>query len=110
MPALCVIINDNPEGQLLSLVYDSAKAKQPCRMCRWVTQGQQLFIGYLMILSFSVPRRCPGELFSDPTRGATYPLRTTDATEQLRTKCSQAKAPAKHYKAHSRAYYTATVL
>lgn len=33
MPFLCLIVNDNPEGQLLALVYNSAKAKFPCRCC-----------------------------------------------------------------------------
>lgn len=34
-PVICCVINDNPEGQLLALVYNSAKAKFPCRTC-WV--------------------------------------------------------------------------
>ena len=32
-PAICAIINDNPEGQLLAGVYGSMKAQLPCRMC-----------------------------------------------------------------------------
>lgn len=33
-PVICLVVNDNPEGQLLSLVYGSAQAKLPCRMCK----------------------------------------------------------------------------
>ena len=33
-PAIACVVNDNPEGQLLSLVYGHAKAKFPCRMCK----------------------------------------------------------------------------
>ena len=32
-PALCLIINDNPEGNLQALVKDSARVPSPCRMC-----------------------------------------------------------------------------
>ena len=32
-PALCLIINDNPEGNLQALVKDSPKVPSPCRMC-----------------------------------------------------------------------------
>ena len=33
-PVICVVVNDNPEGQLLALVYGSANAQFPCRMCK----------------------------------------------------------------------------
>lgn len=33
MPVICAIVNDNPEGQLLCLTYDSSKAQKPCRSC-----------------------------------------------------------------------------
>ena len=36
MPALCILVNDNPEGQLMALMYNSAKSACPCRMCTWV--------------------------------------------------------------------------
>lgn len=32
-PVIACVVNDNPEGQLLSLVYGHAKANYPCRMC-----------------------------------------------------------------------------
>ena len=35
LPMLCLFVNDNPEGHILTLVYDSAQARFPCklRMC-----------------------------------------------------------------------------
>ena len=30
---LCLFVNDNPEGHILTLVCDSAQARFPCRMC-----------------------------------------------------------------------------
>ena len=33
LPVVALIINDNPEGHLLCMTYDSADAMFPCRMC-----------------------------------------------------------------------------
>jgi len=32
-PQLCIVVNDNPEGQLLAGIFDSMLAEFPCRVC-----------------------------------------------------------------------------
>jgi hypothetical protein len=32
-PQLCIVVNDNPEGQLLAGIFDGATAEFPCRVC-----------------------------------------------------------------------------
>lgn len=32
-PQICIVVNDNPEGQLLAGIYDNRLAAFPCRVC-----------------------------------------------------------------------------
>ena len=32
-PQLCIVVNDNPEGQMLASIFDGATAEFPCRVC-----------------------------------------------------------------------------
>ena len=32
-PQLCIVVNDNPEGQILAGIFDGATAEFPCRVC-----------------------------------------------------------------------------
>jgi len=36
-PQICIVVNDNPEGQLLAGIFNSALANFPCRICWWCT-------------------------------------------------------------------------
>jgi hypothetical protein len=33
MPVIFQFVNDNPEGQLVANMFNSAQAKAPCRVC-----------------------------------------------------------------------------
>lgn len=80
-PVICIVVNDNPEGQLLTLVYHSSMAKFPCRTC-WVR----------------------GEDFSKPRKGEQARLRTvTDdlhQRQQLTTEKELNGLSRKHHKIH----------
>jgi hypothetical protein len=58
---IAIVINDNPEGQRLCGIYDSAIAQFPCRMC-WV----------------------PKVSMDDPVRGMAAAIRTPEDMEARR--------------------------
>ena len=51
MPYPVLFINDNPEGHLLTLIYDSAQTPFPCRMCdingNYLAQPQDFHRGHM---------------------------------------------------------------
>ena len=79
---ICAIVNDNPEGQLLSLVYNSAMSKYPCRTCWYALfqNGSDLQLTCITILF-----RIKGENMSDPDAAKRAPLRTTKLDRDLRS-------------------------
>ena len=83
MPALCILVNDNPEGKLMALMYNSAKAKCPCRMCKWVSNIVQFFQTFCwknLCFLRCENARCKGVHFNDPNEGLQSPFRTTAET------------------------------
>lgn len=48
-PQVCIVVNDNPEGQLLAGIYDSRLAEFPCRVC-WLHLLMHLHIVFCVHL------------------------------------------------------------
>ena len=61
-PLMCLVVNDNPEGQKLVGVYDSAKANYGCRVC-W----------------------CKGANFSRPGKGRQADMRTVTRMQYVKS-------------------------
>ena len=93
MPVICAIVNDNPEGQLLTLTYDSAKTSRPCRSC-WY---RPFYCFYWFCLIFSYlwrlhnDGRVKSESLNDPQALESAHFKDINNVENAKKRASQAK-------------------